>query len=143
LAAQLPASLLEDPPLGFASALAAGRVSRDASLVSAREVAEACLRGEAVNLKAPRMAGPLAVLSGLELALPREPVTRGPGRPKVECYLGGMFEVSVGRTQAQQLAALYCAAAPNDLALNSADSIGNRTPPAAFLAIRFDTPGFG
>ena len=44
-----------------------------------------------MNLKAPRMGGPLEVLRGLERA--REGIA----------YLGGMFEVGVGRVQARQL----------------------------------------
>ena len=143
LAEVLPRALLEDPPVDFDPAVAPGRVARDASLLQVREVMEACRRGEAVNLKAPRMSGPLAVLAGLECALGTGAQARRAGRPRVECYLGGMFEVSVGRTQAQQLAALFCATAPNDLAPNMATPAGNRLIPAAFMPIRLDTPGFG
>jgi len=46
--------------------------------------------------------------------------------------------VSVGRTQARQLAALYAADAPNDLAL-----VGRRVAESSPAAIRLDTIGFG
>lgn len=114
----------EDPPADFAAA----RISRDATIADPGAVAQARARGEAVNLKAPRMGGPLAVLRGLEQALPAVPA-----------YLGGMFEVGVGRQQARELAALFCASAPNDLALNSGSSERAASP----AAVRFDRPGFG
>lgn len=102
-------------------------------------VATARARGEAVNLKAPRMGGPLALLRGLERALaPSE----HPHDARVPAYFGGMFEVGVGRQQARQLAALYCDAAPNDLALNqTAEPSALRT--SSPVVIRLDRPGFG
>jgi L-alanine-DL-glutamate epimerase-like enolase superfamily enzyme len=133
LAALIPNALLEDPPGEPASlAIRTQRISRDASLTDENAVAAACARGESVNLKAPRMGGPLAVLRSLELA-------RG-----TDAYLGGMFEVGVGRSQAQQIAALYCCNAPNDLAPN-VPTTGNT---AIFrtnspLHVRLDEPGFG
>ena len=117
-------ALFEDPPADFS----ATRISRDAPISDPSNVAQARALGEAVNLKAPRMGGPLAVLRGLEQALPAVPA-----------YLGGMFEVGVGRLQARALAALYCASAPNDLALNSG-STERASPPAI---VRLDQPGFG
>jgi hypothetical protein len=74
------------------------------------------------------MGGPLEVLRALDLAW-RIGGTR---------YLGGMFEVSVGRTQARQLAALYAGDAPNDLAL-----VGRRVAESSPATIRLDTVGFG
>lgn len=129
-------ALLEDPPLGFdPPPLALPRISRDASVADARSVAALSARGESVNLKAPRMGGPLEVLRGLELG-------RSTRRTEVQAqalaYLGGMFEVGVGRSQARLLAALYCPSGPNDLALNGAEPRAN--PPAL---IRLDQPGFG
>ena len=127
-------ALLEDPPAGFEDEQLEShpsRVSRDASVLDESAAARAAARGEAVNFKAPRMGGPLSVLRGLECA---------PAR----AYVGGMFEVDVGRSQARQLAALYCASAPNDLALNLPDGAAHgshpRRPPTQ---IRLDTPGFG
>jgi hypothetical protein len=196
LAALFPAAIFEDPPPGTLPV----RVSRDAVLGDARAVAEALGRGEAVNLKAPRMGGPLAMLRALELALadrspapredpgedpgenPREDAGEDPGEdprddPRdgpvastgVIAYLGGMFEVGVGRAQARQLAALYCADAPNDLALNvdpergifgagvaaqssvtaqaSVNKASTKTASSPMesppVSIRLDLPGFG
>ncbi len=138
LAVLSPATLFEDPPAGFTGVRSGTRVARDASLKSVTEVAEACTRGEAVNLKAPRMGGPLCVLQSLALALAAGNAASAP----VKAYLGGMFEVSVGRTQARQLAALYCGSAPNDLAPNAVrgERIERANSPAI---IRFDQPGFG
>ena len=82
------------------------------------------------------MGGPLEVLRGLESAL----ATPAP-HPAFPAYLGGMFEVSVGRTQARQIAALYCAPAPNDLALNQAAPSAALEPSP--MLVRLNVPGFG
>jgi len=128
LAALSGRALFEDPPLGFEHPR--GFISRDASLPNAAAVSAAHAQGEAVNLKAPRMGGPLEVLRGLERA-----------RAGV-AYLGGMFEVGVGRVQARQLAALYCPTGPNDLAPNRAEPLtqGRENSP---VLVRLDQPGFG
>jgi L-alanine-DL-glutamate epimerase-like enolase superfamily enzyme len=130
------AALLEDPPLDFhAPPRGRARISRDGNVSDAPSVAALSARGESVNLKAPRMGGPLEVLRGLELA-PSARESEAPDPPIA--YLGGMFEVGVGRTQARMLAALYCPDGPNDLALNGVEPRAN--PPAL---IRLDQPGFG
>jgi L-alanine-DL-glutamate epimerase-like enolase superfamily enzyme len=137
-----PSALFEDPPSDFAEpehSSHPSRISRDATIPHALAVADARARDEAVNLKAPRMGGPLAVLRGLEYAL-----AANPGRAIVPAYLGGMFEVNVGRVQARQIAALYCASAPNDLALNVTDVGSSAGVPAQSPArIELDQPGFG
>ncbi|MEO7037612.1 MAG: hypothetical protein ABI548_26880 [Polyangiaceae bacterium] len=126
----------EDPPPGF-DAKMRPRLARDATLPDASSVAIARARGEAVNLKAPRMGGPLEVLRGLEQAL----APRADSAPVV-AYLGGMFEVSVGRAQARELAALYCATGPNDLAANDAHpQLAARADSP--LLVQLDRPGFG
>ncbi|HTA93011.1 MAG TPA: hypothetical protein VK745_25710 [Polyangiaceae bacterium] len=140
LASLSPHALFEDPPAGFEDRDASStRISRDASLLNARAVGAARARGEAVNLKAPRMGGPLELLRGLDLAF--DPRSTG---ARVTGYVGGMFEVGVGRSQARQLAALYCSTAPNDLSPNVAsDENPSRvrlSPPAR---VRLDQPGFG
>jgi hypothetical protein len=119
-----PTTLFEDPPPGTTHS----RRARDASLVDAAAVDAALAQGDSVNLKAPRMGGPLEVLRALERA-------RHAG-PSPFAYLGGMFEVDVGRSQARQLAALFCAEGPNDLAPLQAPRPGR-------LSVRLDTPGFG
>jgi hypothetical protein len=149
LAASAPHALLEDPPSGF-EALAGpadrARISRDANLLDPGRVAVALARGESANLKAPRMAGPLAVLRSLEqsfqlAAPPASESVSQKARPRV--YIGGMFEIGVGRTQAQQLAALYCHDAPNDLAQNLNSHSKPSAPSSPPMLIRLDTPGFG
>jgi L-alanine-DL-glutamate epimerase-like enolase superfamily enzyme len=133
-------ALFEDPPVDFedANSAAHSRVSRDASLLDEGAVAAALALGQSVNLKAPRMGGPLAVLRGLEHSWAgKQPDSRS------RAYLGGMFEIDVGRTQARQLAALYCASAPNDLALNVASTRAERAPAEPPARVRLDEPGFG
>jgi L-alanine-DL-glutamate epimerase-like enolase superfamily enzyme len=135
-------ALFEDPPSGFEDPDREAhptRISRDASLNDENAVAAARARGEAVNLKAPRMGGPLTLLRALELARATSRV--GAPRP---AYVGGMFEVGAGRSQARQLAALYCGTAPNDLALNAPHRASpERTVGASPAVVRLDEPGFG
>jgi L-alanine-DL-glutamate epimerase-like enolase superfamily enzyme len=95
--ALFPAVIFEDPPTGYHDA----RCARDRPLLTAADIAAA--GGDAINLKAGRMGGPLALLVGLAAA---------GGAP---CYFGGMFEVGVGRAQARVMAALFCPDSPNDL----------------------------
>jgi len=125
-----PAALFEDPPEGTTHP----RRARDASLPDTPAVEAALSRGEAVNLKAPRMGGPLEVLRALERVR-----QAGPGSPADHArvaYIGGMFEVDVGRTQARQLAALFCPDGPNDLA-------PLQGPLTSRITVPLDTPGFG
>ncbi|MEO6603216.1 MAG: hypothetical protein ABIQ16_25250 [Polyangiaceae bacterium] len=138
LAAAFPAALFEDPPSGFEALGAPSRISRDAPLLDEAAVAAALSLGEFVNLKAPRMGGPSAVLRGLEHALAQNAVASPP-----RAYLGGMFEIGVGRVQARQLAALYCQSAPNDLALNLSKPAIVRERAASPALILLDAPGFG
>ena len=124
------AAIFEDPPPGTVHE----RVSRDMPLGNAAAVATAVAAGEAVNLKAPRMGGPLELLRGLHVAV----------SARAAAYFGGMFEVGVGRAQARQLAALFSGEAPNDLALNLPQSIGQGPPAGPSSAVvRLDSPGFG
>jgi hypothetical protein len=136
LAALFPDAIFEDPPSGSVHL----RVARDAPLEDARAVATALMRKEFVNLKAPRMGGPLELLRGLELAVSAG-MTAGKAT-KTTAYMGGMFEVGVGRAQARQLAALFCAQGPNDLAPIPRPAAERRLAPSPAL-IRVDTPGFG
>jgi L-alanine-DL-glutamate epimerase-like enolase superfamily enzyme len=127
LAAAFPSAIFEDPPAGTSGV----RVARDRSLLTAADVVAAAGRGEAVNLKVPRLGGVLALLHGLAGA-------RAQG---ALAYLGGMFEAGPGREQARQLAALFCADAPNDLAplAGGLTSMTGDSP----STIRLDGPGFG
>jgi L-alanine-DL-glutamate epimerase-like enolase superfamily enzyme len=143
-AALLPDVILEDPPPGAGR----GRIARDGPLSDARAVAAALALGEAVNLKAPRMGGPLEVLRSLALAAPvrgASAATGGDGatgtRARIPAYLGGMFEVGPGRAQARQLAALFCRDSPNDLAPVTGSWTARSG--SSVLSIRLDTRGFG
>jgi L-alanine-DL-glutamate epimerase-like enolase superfamily enzyme len=149
LYAAFPTALLEDPPPDFEEpelGSRTSRISRDSSLVTELAIARTRARGEAVNLKAPRMGGPLSVLRGLEGALtcppPRSELASEAGT-SLRAYVGGMFEVDVGRIQARQLAALYCASGPNDLALNLTSERARASPRTSPAPIRLDEPGFG
>lgn len=127
LAALFPSALFEDPPAGSRPP----RVARDRPLLSIADVEAAAARGEEVNLKAPRMGGVLTLLRARATA----------HAAGARAYLGGMFEAGPGREQARQLAALFCADAPNDLAplAGGLTSIAGPSP----STIRLDAPGFG
>jgi hypothetical protein len=104
-------------------------VARDRPLATVADVDAAAARGEAINLKAPRMGGPLVVLRALAAARSRGALV----------YFGGMFEVGPGREQARQLAALFCGEAPNDLG----PLLGALAPAGAPSLMRLDAAGFG
>jgi L-alanine-DL-glutamate epimerase-like enolase superfamily enzyme len=127
LEAALPEALFEDPPAGAAPT----RIARDRSLLTEAQVAAAVARGEAVNLKAPRLGGYLAVLRALAVAREAGGLA----------YFGGMFEAGPGREQARQLAALFCADAPNDLGplAGAMSSLAGPSP----SPVRLDAAGFG
>ena len=100
---------LEDPgiPGHRPNRALAERFSLDAALTSDNpEQLLAKLNPGAANLKAPRMGGILALLGAADFCAAH----------KKPFYLGGMFEVSIGRTQARELASLLTPQGPNDLA---------------------------
>ena len=104
----LPAALLEDPlPAAepWSDSLRA-RLSLDAAIGSAAAIAQQNPPPVAVNVKPARIGGVLAALDVVAAC-----ATRG-----IAVYVGGMFEVGVGRTQLHALAALLCPDAPNDVA---------------------------
>jgi hypothetical protein len=107
--AALPEAWLEDPPR---EALAdpipawAGRVALDGWVERAADLEWPVLPPGAVNVKAPRLGGPLEALRVLEVC----------ARQGWHAYFGGMFEVDAGRAQARVLASLFTAGAWNDLA---------------------------
>lgn len=110
---RMPAAWLEDPPVeasGLLSDPAGGdwgaRVALDGYVTRAADLDRPPLPPAAVNVKAPRVGGWLEALRCLEACR-----LRG-WRP----YVGGMFEVGVGREQAAVLASLYAADQWNDLA---------------------------
>jgi len=104
----LPYALIEDPALAAApwSASLVARVSFDAPLTDVAALEQLPVHPAAVNLKPARMGG---VLPALELA--------GRCRARaIALYLGGMWEVGVGRRQLHALAAVVTSDGPNDIA---------------------------
>lgn len=132
LRARFPHALFEDPPREFLDEVRSGPTSEDQTVVTLEDVQRACAAGAAVNVKAPRMGGFLAALDALERA-------RAAGRL---AYVGGMFEVSVGRAQARCLAALCTPEGPNDLAPLFDDPTLARVAPSP-LSIDLGAVGFG
>ncbi len=129
----IPHAWLEDPPRDAADRLAdpaAGdwstRIALDGYVGRAVDLDRPPLPPAAVNVKAPRMGGWLEALRCLETCR-----LRG-----WHAYVGGMFEVDVGRAQASVLASLFTADHWNDLAPLGAP--GSTSP----LAIGGDYVGF-
>jgi hypothetical protein len=103
----LPRALIEDPAgRGPWSPALSRRLAFDAPVTSAAALDALPARPAAVNVKPARMGGVLEALAcGTRCRAAGIPV-----------YLGGMFEVGVGRRQLRALAALLCPDAPNDVA---------------------------
>ena len=97
----LPDALLEDPSWDAApwSPGLARRLSADAPVLRAADVDRLPVAPAAVNLKPARMGGVLEALAAAAAC-----AARG-----IAVYLGGMFELDVGRRQLQALAALLVA----------------------------------
>jgi L-alanine-DL-glutamate epimerase-like enolase superfamily enzyme len=129
----LPDALLEDPCWELApwSTAVQGRLAADAPLERAADVHRLPVRPVAANLKPARMGG---VLEALDAAAACE--ARG-----IAVYLGGMFEIDVGRRQLHALAALLCPDAPNDLAPIA--RAGETPARPARVAVDGEAVGFG
>jgi len=106
--ARVPDALLEDPLPGSEpwSASLRRRLSLDAAIGSAADVAALDEPPAAVNVKPARIGGVLEALAVIETC-----AARG-----IDVYFGGMFEIDVGRRQLHALAALLCPDGPNDVA---------------------------
>jgi L-alanine-DL-glutamate epimerase-like enolase superfamily enzyme len=106
--AALPDALLEDPRPDAApwSPAVRARLSFDAPILAADDLDRLPARPVAVNLKPARMGGVLALLTCAAHC-----AERGIGT-----YVGGMFEVGVGRRQLLALAAVLSPDGPNDIA---------------------------
>ncbi|MDX1660595.1 MAG: hypothetical protein R3326_02290 [Gemmatimonadota bacterium] len=109
----MPRAWLEDPPREAADRVDdpstgdwSSRIALDGYVERAVDLDHPPLPPAAVNVKAPRMGGWLEALRCLEAC-------RMKGW---HAYVGGMFEVDVGRAQARVLASLFTADAWNDLA---------------------------
>jgi L-alanine-DL-glutamate epimerase-like enolase superfamily enzyme len=107
------------------------RVSVDAPIISADALSRLPAHPAAVNLKPARMGGVLAVLECAERC----------AREHIGMYIGGMFEVDVGRTQLQALAGVLCPDAPNDVAPIAIDGLVAARPER--LTVDGTRPGFG
>jgi hypothetical protein len=102
------AAWIEDPKPADApwSPALLSRLSVDASVTSAAVLASLLPVPAAVNVKTPRMGGVLEAISCLAAC-----ESRG-----LHAYIGGMFEVGIGRRQSLVLAAIACPDGPNDIA---------------------------
>jgi len=122
----VPEALIEDALAGPWSASLSTRLSFDAPVTSARALDALPVRPAAVNLKPARMGGVLEALACAKRC----------AREGIDVYVGGMFEVAVGRRQLRTLAALLCPDAPNDVA----PLVPPERPPR--LAVDVSAPGF-
>jgi L-alanine-DL-glutamate epimerase-like enolase superfamily enzyme len=137
--AWLPEAMIEDPKLerphpwapGRTSASLAARVSFDAPVRLAEDIAMLPLRPAAVNVKPARMGGLLEALRAIGACQ----------RAGIATYVGGMFEVGPGRSQVQVLASLFSPEAWNDVAPIPAREAGPW--PRSPLAIPADFTGLG
>ena len=106
----IPEAWLEDPPSQAITLDPHGdwleRVSLDGYVLAAVDLDDPEIPPAAINVKAPRVGGWLEALRCLEECRRRD----------LRAYVGGMFEVDVGRSQARVLASLFTADAWNDLA---------------------------
>ncbi|MFP6664604.1 MAG: hypothetical protein VCC00_10420 [Deltaproteobacteria bacterium] len=129
---QIPGPLVEDPG-GTATLPPAmrNRLSLDASISGPQPLRAIEQHSPvAVNLKAPRIGSVLRLIDIAAFC-----AARG-----IRTYLGGMFEVGVGRRQALALAALICPSAPNDIA---PIALATRIAFPARLIPAPHAPGFG
>ena len=95
-----------DPPAVRSDPAWLSRVALDGYVGSAADLCRPPIPPAAINVKAPRVGGWLEALRCLERC----------AREGWHAYIGGMFEVGVGRRQARDLASLFTAEAWNDLA---------------------------
>jgi len=125
----LPEALIEDPgpdPTRWSQA----RLALDAPILRARDLDTLSVRPAALNLKPARMGGVLEALAAAAWA-----EAHG-----VALYLGGMFELGVGRSQLQALASVLSPDGPNDVAPIARDERPVERPARLQVA---GAPGFG
>jgi L-alanine-DL-glutamate epimerase-like enolase superfamily enzyme len=129
----LPDTLVEDPCWELApwSSDLQRRLAADAPVTRAADVHRLPVRPAAVNVKPARLGGVFEALAAAAACQARG----------IAVYLGGMFELDVGRRQLQALAALLCPDSPNDLApIARADETPARPPR---ITLDGDLVGFG
>jgi L-alanine-DL-glutamate epimerase-like enolase superfamily enzyme len=129
----LPDALVEDPCWELApwSGDLQRWLAADAPLGRADDVHRLPVRPAAANLKPARMGGLLEMLAAAAACRARG----------IFYYVGGMFEVGIGRRQLQALAALLCPDGPNDVA--SIARTGETPSRPARIEVDGATPGFG
>ena len=129
----LPDALVEDPCWEAApwSDGVARRLAADTPLTGATAVHRLPVRPAAANIKPARMGGVLEAIAGAAACQ----------KLGIAVYLGGMFEVDVGRRQLQALAALLCPDGPNDVA--PIGRAGETPDRPARIRVDPDTAGFG
>jgi L-alanine-DL-glutamate epimerase-like enolase superfamily enzyme len=129
----LPMALLEDPRPGEIpwSAGVRTRLAADAAVGRAADVGRLATKPAALNVKPARMGGVLEALDAVAAA-------RAAG---IVVYLGGMFEVAVGRAQLHALAALLAPDGPNDVAPIDTGAAPPPRPPR--LVVGAGGVGFG
>jgi L-alanine-DL-glutamate epimerase-like enolase superfamily enzyme len=128
----LPGALIEDPlpgPAVWSPSLTA-RLSFDAPLTAASELPMLPARPAFVNLKPARMGGVLEAVACAERC-----ADEGIG-----IYVGGMFEVGIGRAQLRMLAAVLSPEGPNDIAPIGRGNDRPVLPPRLAVSA---APGFG
>jgi len=137
IAELLPDALLEDPEWSEATARVLEpfrhRVSWDATIHSLADIEQCPFPPRRINIKPSRFGYLSELMRVYEFC-------RGRG---IAMYGGGQYELGPGRGQAQYLASLLHAAAPNDLApkiYNEAE-ISDR-PPRSPLVLQVDPVGF-
>jgi len=121
---------IEDPRPGSVawSPALLRRLSADAPVTSVAALEALAPAPAAVNVKPARMGGVLEAITCLELCQ----------RRGLAAYVGGMFEVGVGRQQSLALAALACPDGPNDIA-----PLLGEGPRTARLIVDANAPGLG
>jgi hypothetical protein len=107
-------------------------LSVDPALTSVAALDQLPTRPAAVNVKPARLGGIVAALAGVAARRSRD----------LYIYIGGMFEVGVGRQKLWTLVALLASAAPNDIAPRTAGGADAADLPAA-PAVDATVPGFG
>ena len=141
VAAHLPGVLLEDAKLDvdFRAALGDAGLARatwDAPIHSIADIVAFCERAptSAINIKPSRFGTLRELLGAIEHCRTHD----------LPMYAGGQTELSIGRTQAQTLAACWYADAGNDLApvVFHAASAGDEGLPHGPVVVP-DQPGFG
>lgn len=129
----LPTSFIEDPALSAApwSERFRQQVSFDAPVERAADIDRLPVRPAAVNVKPARVGGVLEALRCVSACAERG----------IQPYFGGMFEISVGRSQLWTLAALFAPEGPNDIAPIATGAHSPALPPR--LMAEAMVAGFG